>query len=308
MKKKEITQIEILDACLTLIQSGKASIVDCLETYPEHGGFLEPLLQAAHQAHSDLSPSGPDEGYITTTKIRILNQLHAQKIEPKDLKAKPHPRRILIRRPALAFLSLTLILIMLISGIGVTSASASALPGDSLYAVKRGVEELQLLFTIRPSKDAELLMKFSAERLQELEELLKLDSSQDLDLALQEYEGMLSRLLEVAQVEGIAEDTELLEVINRGISNHEEVLQRVLESAPLSAQKGLENAIQNSSHGKDVIQTIQEGGSPSDLAPGQEKKESENQGNPEDENRGPKPKDKTKGPKSKDETPEPQTD
>lgn len=305
MKKNEIGQIEILDTCLTLIPSGKASIDDCLQTYPEHADFLEPLLQTALQAHSHLSPDGPDDAYVTSTKIRIMNQIQALNQGRQNVKDKSYRRRIAFPRPSLAFLSLTLVLIMLLSGIGVTSASAYALPGDALFPVKRGVEELRLLLTLRPTEEAELLLEFAGERLQEIEDLLKVDPSQDLDFALQEYEGMLSRLLEMTQEEEVLEDSDTLDIINSGISNHEEVLQRVLEKAPASAHKGLENAIQKSSHGKEVIQSIQEGGNPSDLAPGQQKKETEDQGIPADESHGPKPKDKTKGPKPKDETPEP---
>lgn len=303
IKKKETKQIKILDRCLTFVQSGKASIADCLKAYPDRAAFLEPLLLTALQAHSGLSPDGPDMAYIAATKIRIINQLQALKIKPQNAKSKPKRKRSLLPRPALAILSLALVLMMLASGLGVASASADALPGDALYPVKRGVEELRLLLTIRPAKDAELLIAFTTERLQEVEDLLKSDPSQDLTSALQEYESMLSRLLETAQEETVLENSETIELINQGIYHHQEVLQRVLEKAPASAHEGLENAIQNSNHGKSVIQTIQEGGDPNDLAPGQQKKETENQGKPEDEDRGPKPKDRTKEPKPKDEKP-----
>jgi hypothetical protein len=297
LKKKETKQIEILDRCLTFIQSGKASIADCFKAYPEQAAFLEPLLLTALQARSGLSPDGPDQAYIAATKVRIINQLQALKRKPQYVKSKSIRKRSLLSRPALAILSLALVLIMLASGMGVASASADALPGDALYSVKRGVEELRLLLTIHPTKDAELLVTFTTERLQEIEELLNIDPSQDLGSALQEYENMLSRLLETAQEENVLEDLETIELINNGISHNQEVLQQVLEKAPASAYEGLENAIENSNHGKSIIQTIQEGGNPSDLAPGQQKKETENQGKPEDEDRGPKPKDKTKEPK-----------
>jgi hypothetical protein len=303
IKKKESKQIKVLDRCLTLVQSGKASIADCLKAYPEQAAFLEPLLLTALQARSSLSPDRPDEAYIAATEIRIINQLQALKRKPHPVEAKSKQKRALLPRPALAILSLALVLMMLVSGIGVASASADALPGDALYSVKRGVEEVRLLLTIHPTKDAELLIAFTTERLQEIEDLVQSDPTQDLGSALQEYESMLSRLLETAQEENVWEDSETIELIHNGISHNQEVLQRVLEKAPASAHEGLENAIENSNHGKSVIQTIQEGGSPSDLAPGQQKKESENQGKPEDEDRGPKQKEKTKEPKPKEEKP-----
>ena len=308
MKKKETAQAEILDQCITLIQAGKASISDCLQAYPEHASYLEPLLLTAIEAQSKLSPKGPDKRYISTTRIRILNQLQALQIEHHKARATRPRTRTRLPRPALALLSLVLVLIIMGSGIGVASVSAKVLPGDTLYPVKRSMEELQLFFTIQPTKDAELLLAFTAERVQEIEDLLKLDPTQDLSPAIQEYDGMLSRLLETAQEDEVLEDPDVLDLINGGISHHQEVLQNVLEQAPPSAQEGLENAIERSSHGKSVIQTIQEGGSPSDLAPGQQKKETEDQSKPENNGQGPKDKDKTKAPKPKDETPTPNGD
>jgi hypothetical protein len=305
MKKKKITQTEILDQCLTLIQLGKASIPDCLQTYPEYAGFIEPLLLIALQVQSTLAPDDPNDAFVAATKMRIVNQLRASRKAPQTVRVKPHRRRLFIPRPAMAAITLVCAFIMLISGFGVTSVSAKALPGDSLYPVKRSMEELRLLLTTSPTEDAKLLTEYMGRRLQEMEELSKLDSSQDLELSIQEYEGMLSRLLEIAQDEEVLEDTETLEVIDSGFSKQEEVLQRVLDAAPPSAQTGLENAIEHSDHGKEVIQTIKEGGNPSDLAPGQQKRETEDQTQPEDEDHGSKSKDKSKGPKPKDETPEP---
>lgn len=307
MKKIETAQTEILDQCLTLIQAGKATIADCLQAYPEHAAYLEPLLITAIEVQSELSPKSPDESYIDTTRIRILNQLQMLHKGADVGEVKPSRIRIRLARPALALLSLALVLMILTSSIGVVSASANALPGDTLYPVKRSIEELQLFFTTQPTKDAELLLAFTAERVQEIEDMMNTDPTQDLSSAILEYDGMLSRLLETAQEDSILEDPEVLDLINGGISHHEEVLQSVLEKAPPSAQEGLENAIEHSNHGKSVIQTIQEGGSPSDLAPGQQKKESEEQSNPENNGQGLKDKDKTKGPKPKDETPTPES-
>jgi hypothetical protein len=305
MKKIELAQTEILDQCIRLIQTGEATIADCLQAYPEHAAYLEPLFLTALEVQSGLSPKSPDKRYISTTRIRILNQLQALQKGSQEVDGKPPRIRIRLPRPVLALLSLALALIILSSSIGVASVSANVLPGDILYPVKRSIEELQLFFTIQPAKDAELLLAFTAERVQEIEDLLKLDPTQDLNSAIQEYDGMLSRLLETAQEDDIIEDPDVLDLINGGISHHEEVLQSVLEQAPASAQEGLENAIERSSHGKSVIQTIQEGGSPSDLAPGQQKKETEDLGKPENNGRDPKSEDKTKGPKPKDETPTP---
>jgi hypothetical protein len=280
MNKEEVVQSEILDKCLTLIQSGEMSIADCLEAYPEHSAFLEPLFSTAHEVRVAFSPNSPPKAFINTTKIRVLNQL--QMLQGKTLKLSGNLRKrgFLKHRPAFAFLSLALVFILLFSGIGLSNASAEALPGDTLYGVKRGVEELRLLLSFSPNGDAELLSEFSDARLSEIEELISTDTLINLDLALVEYEQMLSRLLDVVEDEEIMNDVDMLDKIHGGITNHEEVLQRVMEKAPPSAQKGLVNALEHSNNGKETIKHIREEGHPRDSAPGQQKKDSKGRGKP----------------------------
>jgi len=307
MKKNE-EQFEILDQCLDRIQFGEASIVECLDVFPEHAAFLEPFLSTAIELRSELSPQGPSQAYAEATKIRILNQL--QSLQPRPIATKPRNRLQLFRslRPAYAITCVVLVLVLLLSGLGVTTASAQALPGDMLYSVKRGVEEIRLVLSITVPGDVDLLAQFTQERLDELEKLSTSQRSADIELALEEYVSLLSRLLEFAEKEEIQDDPETLEKIHGGIAYHEDVLQRVLETAPPSAHEGLENALERSSHGKTVIEYIQQGGNPSDLAPGQQKKDpnGKDHGKPESDKDKPHPKDKTTGPKPKDPTPTPQ--
>lgn len=305
MNKQEKVQSQILDKCISLIQSGDVSVTDCLQAYPQYREILEPLLAIASQVSSGLSPKGPPHTIITPMKLRILNQLRAMQVKSKKTGKRRIKGRLHLSRPAYAFLSLAILIIMLFSSIGISNASAQALPGDVLYPVKRGVEELRLLASMSTSADAELLSEFTGERLSEIEQLIALDPSIDLELALGEYEDMLSRFLEILEDDELLDDTATLEKLHGSITYHEVVLQRVLDKAPTSAQKGLENALERSSHGKEVIQTIQEGEHPSDLAPGKDKNGSENHGNSENESQGPTPKDKTKKPKLEDENQSP---
>ena len=305
MNKQEKVQSQILDKCISSIQSGGASITDCLQAYPQYRDILEPLLAIASQLSLGLSPKGPPNTVITTMKIRILNQLQAMQVKTQKIKSQRNKGRPLLSRPAYAFLSIALLIVMLFSSIGITSASAQALPGDTLYPVKRGVEELKLLASMSTIADAELLSEFTGERLSEIEQLIATDPNIDLEFALGEYEDMLSRFLEILEDDELSEDTTTLEKLHGSITNHEVVLQRVLEKAPLSAQEGLKNALRRSTHGKEVIQSIQEGEHPSDLAPGKDKDDSENRGNSENEPQGPKPKDKSKKPDPKDENSSP---
>ncbi len=313
MNRAEARSLEILDRSLSRIQAGEGTIRACFESHPELVGEFEPLLSAALRLRSQLAPSGPNPNFASNAKIRILNQIQAKQ---KKQRAQINLRRrgMVVFKPVYAILGLFMILVLLGSGFGVINASAEALPGELLYGVKRGVEETRLAFTWSASGDADLLIKFTYERLEEMNIAFSAGLDSAAELALMEYESMLARLLDVADDEVLQDEQETIDKIHNGIAHHEEVLKAVLEKAPASAQAGIERALEKSSHGKAVLEQLQQGGRPSDLAPGQEKKTSEPSEEPaqdrepdkskektpgppsENENAGPKPKDKTPGP------------
>src|SRR3989337_1713397 len=152
----------VLDRCLARVQSGAATVEDCLRDYPELADQLGPLLRTALQAGDLLAPSGPTAAYQAASEGRLLNQLRAAQIG---------------------------------SGVGVAGAAAGSLPGDRLYGVKRGLEEVSLALSRTSAGDAGLLLGFAERRLAEAEALIEIGRDDDLPAALAGYERELSRLL-----------------------------------------------------------------------------------------------------------------
>jgi hypothetical protein len=305
MSEVEMRRLEILDECLSQIQSGEATISDCLSAYPDHKHFLESQLSIALQTRELLSPPQPSEEFISQTKIRLLNQIHAKQSKSQQTKPKETKGRLGFLRPKLAYISLIIALALLISGLGVASASASALPGDLLYNVKLGIEETRLFISQDPTSDADLLIHFADTRLDEVLALADTSRDDDVALALAGYEDIVSKLIDLTEDEKLTGEDETLNKIHYGLDHHQEVLQgilqRALEKATLSGNtlRGLQNAIQKSGHGKEIIEYKQNGGSPSDLAPGQNKTpkpENENQGGSSDNRGGENDPDRTPGP------------
>jgi hypothetical protein len=184
---------------------------------------------------------------------------------------------------------------LLAASSGAVYASSRAIPGDALYIVKRGVEEARLAFAFDPDVDRALLLQFADRRLDEVEEALSLDREEDAWSALVEYENTVGELLHLAYSSSIEEGT--LDQIQIQLSNHQVVLQRVKSKAPPQAQEALDNALERSQQGKETIERIKQGGKPSDLAPGQLKKSTDDpRGVGDDHDKG-KDKDKTKTPK-----------
>jgi hypothetical protein len=96
----------------------------------------------------------------------------------------PHPRRFsfpAILRPALAAAA---ILVLVLAG--ATSAAASSLPGDPLYAVKRASEDVRLALTFDDVARTKLLSDLTDRRLEELAEIAKKRPS-SAPTATQEY-------------------------------------------------------------------------------------------------------------------------
>lgn len=301
MGKSELRRLEILDECLSQIQSGERSLSECLHAYPDHAEYLKSHLLLAMQTRDLLKPTWPSEEFVGQTKTRVLNRIRVKRPSPIISAARKFGRPSWLTRPVIAYITLVVVVVLLASGLGVAGASASALPGDPLYKIKLGIEDTRLALTQDPASDAELLLLFANTRLEEVIALTEASREEDIGLALAGYDQLIDQLLDLVDEGKIDEETDTLDKVHFGLLHHQDILQEVLDNAPESAQEGLENAMDRSSHGKDVIEQIQGGGSPSDLAPGQQDKEKdeiqeqENQGNPPSDRGGGTGSDRTPG-------------
>lgn len=279
-------RVEILDDCLSQIQTGAAAVADCLNAYPNHRQYLESNLKVALRTHDLLAPPEPREGFKSQAKIRILNQIRAKQVDAPKRPVKKPKKLLEILRPSFAYVTVLFVLVLFASGVGITTASASSLPGDLLYGVKLGIEDTRLAFSQDASSDAELMLQFADRRIEEIEALVESQRIEDLDLALSGYEDLLTQITDLTENKTFDDDGEMLDKIHFGLEHHQEVLERVLEKAPPTAVKGLQNALERSGQGKEKIKRIKEDSNPSDQAPGQQDKEKEKQGGPPDDRGG----------------------
>ncbi len=155
---------DALEICLQEVESGK-DIESVLLRYPDLADELRPILKTAVKARKMSAPE-PAPEVVQRGRARVLQ--HAAEL--REVKFAPRRRGIpVFQRLALSF---ALLLFLLVSGTGILSASASALPGERLYSVKRGWEKVRLFF-IFDSEARELLAdEFENERLHEVNELL----------------------------------------------------------------------------------------------------------------------------------------
>lgn len=155
---------DALEFCLHEIESG-VDLETTLARFPEYASELRPILETSIKARG-MSSAEPSPEVIRRSRAKVM-QYGA---EMRESKAAPRKRVIpLFQRLALSF---TLAAIFLLSGNGLLSASASALPGENLYPVKRGWESIRLFFIFDTEARRLLEDEFENERLHEANELL----------------------------------------------------------------------------------------------------------------------------------------
>jgi hypothetical protein len=154
---------EALEVCLQAIETG-ADIESVLKRYPQMADELRPILEASARAQT-LAISSVPENAMRRGRARVLQ--HAA--EMRETVQKPRSTRFALSRLAT---SLALALIFILSATGLVRASNGALPGDSLYPVKRTWEGMRLFFAFSPEGREDLESEFEQIRLDEVENLL----------------------------------------------------------------------------------------------------------------------------------------
>jgi hypothetical protein len=260
-----------LDYCLTKIQSGAMTLEQALTAYPKHAGRLRELLEFAQTLRHELVPADPKPGFIRDSRSRIEHAIHS-KFQPTTHILRPSRRLTL--RPAYLLFVLVLITAIFGSGYGVYSASAASLPGDFLYSIKRAGEEVQLILSYSDTGDLQLLLNLAQERLDEYQALLDAARYDDLERALAGFEREVERLGE-RSVEGEIPSA-TFDHLDDQLEKHIQKLELIRDQVPGSAILSIEKALDKTRHSQAVIETLQEGGRPSDLAPGQQDKQTGN--------------------------------
>lgn len=159
----------ILDLCIDHLANGK-TVQECLDMYPEKKEELLPLLEIAYLASKTVA-SIP---IAQTAKVRSLKktQSNFQKYQVKKkwnswlnfMPEIPKPIAIII---ITAFFTTTAVL-------GTNVASASSIPGDSLYWVKTAREDISLITLKSDLGKAKTHIKLAKVRGNEMSELVSI--------------------------------------------------------------------------------------------------------------------------------------
>jgi hypothetical protein len=165
---------EILARCIEDIKAGRAGLEECLGRYPSMRGELEPLLRVAMDVRqpADVRPS---DAFKVRARVNLIEHIHAGQAGKRAPGPVPGGRVAqgwFTGWARAAAVAIAVILLITAGGTGTAYASQSSLPGDTLYPVKLGTEELQRVVTFDDAAEVELELKFAAVRLDELNEIV----------------------------------------------------------------------------------------------------------------------------------------
>jgi hypothetical protein len=183
---------EILIQCIDDIKAGRASLEDCLDRYPDMRQELEPLLKVALSIKepADIRPS---DAFKVRARVNLMEHIHASQSGKKAMRSPSQA----VRRgwytgwARVVAIVVAVILTISAAGTGAAFASQSSLPGDTLYSVKLGTEQLQRIVTFDEATEVELELKFTNARLDELEELVSVPANQ-ISMTTGSYDRILT--------------------------------------------------------------------------------------------------------------------
>jgi hypothetical protein len=237
---------DILVQCIEDIKAGRSSIEDCLDRYPSMREQLEPLLRIALEIREppDVKPSPV---FKVKARVWLMDQIHGKQAVTKwpwfryNDQVKPIPYR---RRFSMASVILVIVLTLSAIGGGTAYAAQDSLPGDALYPVKLGTEQMRMMLPGDDVVKAERALSFAERRMGEIEALAEKGRPQDLDLAVEKYGyamNMTQTRIERAGNRGLATGN-ITARVAEATTRHLLVLDEVWDMVPPEAKTAIAHA------------------------------------------------------------------
>lgn len=243
MSRKE----DILAQCIDEIEAGKSTLEDCLSRYPELRHELQPLLQIAQRLQSPKVT--PSLEYKLEARSRLFEAMRSSPVpvESRRLVGAGWLRTlILARRPGLV--AVAILLLAIISG-STVYASQRSLPDDSLYVVKKGVENIQLALT--PGSEARAVLRSQLAQ-RRVEEVIALSNLRRIigDPSLQAISAQIDAAIRDISNVPPQETKPFLTQFTLATLNQEIRLSHVLAEAPESSHAQLQQILDVIRRGK----------------------------------------------------------
>jgi hypothetical protein len=245
---------------LEALEQGEPIAEDSLDNQTAHLEEWNELMDIVETLRTIPAPA-PDPRFRSTARARILSSVSRQ-AQPAPLAAGWLQMILLpfFRRAAPVLVTLSVMAFALM-GAGTAYASQQALPGDLLYPVKTGIEDLRL--AVAPDvEDALLYPKFAEERVKEVRTLANQGRYEHIAAAVTRMEGQINSAALLLERGADTTENGTQEAVER-LSVHIAVLNGLLERVPETAQPAIQSAIHASSRYQDGLEKL-----PRDEKPG----------------------------------------
>jgi len=157
---------KILDECLERLIQGE-SVEECLARYPEQAAELEPLLRVALMA-KEASSVEPRPELKAAARHRFQSAV-------SDMGHRRQRRGFALRWRWRWAMAIAVVLLLFVAGGSTVAASNDSLPGDLLYPVKTGVEQVRMWLATTDTGKAKLHAQFANRRIEEIIRIIEKD-------------------------------------------------------------------------------------------------------------------------------------
>ncbi len=237
---------EILSYCLDEIACGNATVKDCIQKYPYLADELEPLLEIALQ----IEP--PQAAPSLEFKRRLRRRLLTGDPRKRSIRDWLKPSAIL-RRVRFSLVAFGLVPVFALGGTTVYAYQRS-LPDDTLYPLKRAVEDVELSLPVSPADKAEVHLKMAERRADEIVAQARLGRNPSPDTAERAAAQIDSALQEIRHIPE-NEAAPVLERLSRTTLEQQLKISSALETAPETTRPALNQAAATSIRGNLIAQT-----------------------------------------------------
>jgi hypothetical protein len=229
MNKKVVDIADALGECLEEIETGRLTIEECIDRYPNYAAELQELL-LTRQKLQDTPAIQPAAAFQQRARSQLLSQLSTPASKYPlfisalfnywmRLSALRHRRRF-----GMVWLLFFVLAASVIAGGGTAIAADAAVPGDPLYSLDRSLEKVRTELTSNPEALLKLQLANAQERLNEAKKLANQRGDGEFRQALDGYgDTMLATASTFGLVEG-AEQANLDSIFERSLMEHDPLL------------------------------------------------------------------------------------
>ena len=162
---------EALQSCINAIRDGQETIDSAVTHYPEFREELLSELRIVIWLLDHREGLEPRPGFVAASRKRLVQRIQTEKPQSELTWRERFAQALDVQRIAPVAFVAVLLLALVVTGT-IVSASQKALPGDSLYAIKRTLEQMAIVATLDQGNEAALQIQLVENRLSEVKALL----------------------------------------------------------------------------------------------------------------------------------------